>query len=91
MLEPLGRIGAQLTRKSVLTLKDDKVPEVKLSLLNYLRVMALKHRAYRDLAVISDLTASKVIQVRAQASAIAKELNQKREEEKMRNQLAANQ
>lgn len=74
MLEPLGRLGQALPKDVVERLAAHSFPEVRSSLLAYLRTLALTHNKRDHDAVISKFLTASEFQLRLQAISLLKEV-----------------
>ena len=77
ILEPLGRLGVQIPRRTLLNLKNDGTADVRTSLLYYLRMMALRNRVFENLDLVTALTKAPEYQIRLQAISVSAELRSK--------------
>lgn len=75
MLEPLGRLGEQLSKETLTKLEAHAYPEVRSSLLSYLRVLTLTHNKRDNDAMITKALAAPEFQLRLQAVSIIKEIS----------------
>ena len=74
MLEPLGRLAIKLPKQVVRGLSVHTSPEVRSSLLYYLRMMALRHGVYENLDLVADMLRAKEFQIRLQAVSVSAEV-----------------
>lgn len=77
MLEPFARLNVKLPRATLLKLSAASSPDVRASLLSYLRVMALRNGVLENLDLVTDMTRAPEVQVRLQAISISAELASK--------------
>lgn len=78
ILEPYGRLGIKLPPDSADLLEKHKSPEVRGSLLYYVRVMALRHRNFDHVGVVDRMARATEYQLRYQAESIRRELQTSR-------------
>lgn len=74
MLEPLGRLAIRLPKPMLQGLKEHESPEVRASLLYYLRIMALRNQVGDHLEIVNDLLKSNEFQLRLQAVSMTAEI-----------------
>lgn len=77
-MEPIGRLSYQLPRSTLVALKDHASPDVRASLLYYLRLMALRAHNEQNVDLVADLLQAPEYQVRLQAQSITSEMQAKR-------------
>ena len=74
MLEPMGRLGVRLPKTTIQQLKANESPEIRSSLLYYVRMMVLRHRVRDNVDVVSELAKASEYQVRLQAESVLGEI-----------------
>lgn len=74
MLEPLGRMNIALSREIVVGLSESPSPEVRSSLIYYLRIMALRNKRYDNLDLLASLLHAPEFQIRLQVVSVAHEI-----------------
>lgn len=74
MLEPLGRLGYRLSRKTLTSLQSHRSPDVQSASLYYLRMMGLRNNVFENLDLVTDFTTAPQYQLRLQAISISAEL-----------------
>lgn len=74
MLEPLGRLNVVLERSVLDALAESPSPEVRSSVLYYLRVMALRNHRFENLDLLAKLLKAPEFQLRLQAVSIGTEV-----------------
>jgi hypothetical protein len=74
MLEPLGRVGIKLSRPTLTALKKNPSPEIRGSLLYYIRIMALRNRVFENLDLVTEMTKAEEFQLRLQAISVSAEI-----------------
>lgn len=74
MLEPLGRLNVALPKEALEALRAHASPEVRSSLIYYLRIMALRNKKFDSLDLLTSLTKAPEFQVRLQAVSVSSEI-----------------
>lgn len=74
MLEPMGRMGIKIPNSAVQNLKSNESPEVRSSLLYYVRMMVLRHRNFEHVEIVNEMTKASEYQIRLQAESISSEI-----------------
>lgn len=74
MLEPLGRMNIALKRDVLNSLASSTSPEVRSSVIYYLRIMALRNKRYEHLDLLAQFLKSAEFQLRLQAVAVGGEI-----------------
>jgi hypothetical protein len=74
MLEPLGRLGIELTREILNALRDSASPEVRSSLVYYVRVMTLRNQKTGNLDILASLLKAPEFQIRLQTVSVSAEI-----------------
>ena len=74
MLEPLGRLGVVLSRDVLNALSTSASPEVRSSLIYYLRMMALRNHRYENLELLAGLLKAGEFQIRMQVVSVSSEI-----------------
>jgi hypothetical protein len=77
MLEPFARMNVKLPRTTLLKLSASSSPDIRASLLSYLRVMALRNGVLENLDLVTEMTLASEVQIRLQAISISAELASK--------------
>lgn len=74
MLEPVGRLAVVLARETLLALRDNRSPEVRSSLIYYLRIMAIRNHKFENLDMLSSLLKAAEFQIRLQVISVSSEI-----------------
>jgi hypothetical protein len=74
MLEPLGRLNIALSRDVLNSLASSPSPEVRSSVIYYLRIMALRNKRYENLDLLNGFLKSPEFQLRLQTVSVAGEI-----------------
>ena len=74
MMEPMARMNVRLPRSTLLKLSSATSPEIRSSVLYYLRLMAIRNGQLENLDLVTEMTRAREMQLRLQAISASAEI-----------------